>query len=164
MESRHNGAVGRGRFRFARLFAHEGTAMASRTYSGSCHCGAVRFEADIDFDVTSTVRCNCSICAKVRAWFALVPPDRFRLLEGDDVLTEYHWTPPGQLSVNLRYRFCRTCGVRVFARGEDDGEGNAFYAISVATLDDPLPEDLVIAYVDGLNGRYDRTPENTDLI
>jgi hypothetical protein len=138
--------------------------MAPRTYSGSCHCGAVRFEADVDFVMTSTVRCNCSICAKARAWFTIVRPDQVRLLEGDEVLTEYHWTPPGQPSANLHYRFCRTCGVRVFARGENDGKGNAFYAVSVAALDDRLPEDLVVAYVDGLNGRYDLTPDNTDLI
>jgi hypothetical protein len=138
--------------------------MASRTYSGSCHCGAVRFEADVDFATTHTVRCNCSICAKARAWFAIVPPDRFRLVEGYEVLAEYHWTPSGEPSPNLHYRFCRICGVRPFARGENDGEGNAFYAVSVAALDDPLPEDVVINYVDGLNDRYDRMPENTELI
>ena len=57
-------------------------------YQGSCHCGAVRFEADLDL-AQPTFRCNCSICRRNRFWVAVARPEGFRLLSGAEMLTEY---------------------------------------------------------------------------
>src|SRR5450432_3363773 len=93
-----------------------------KTYAGSCHCGAVRFEADIDLSA-GVCKCNCSLCTKARSWFALVPSDRVRLLAGADAQTEYQWVPPGKDRSFLHFRFCKACGIRSFGVGGDDAHG-----------------------------------------
>jgi hypothetical protein len=139
--------------------------MSLKTYAGSCHCGAVRFEADIDLG-EGTNRCNCSICSKARSWFALVSPDRFRWMAGADAQTEYHWAPPGRPGPNLRYCFCKTCGVRTAGQGEHGPSGGPFYFIAIASLDDADPDELSdsIRYVDGRHDRFDRPPEDIRLM
>ena len=99
-----------------------------KTYTGSCHCGAVRFEADIDLS-QPTYRCNCSICRRTRFWPAIVTPDRFRLLAGDGELTEYRFN-----SLRNSHHFCRTCGVRPFGIGNNVPGGERI-SEAIALLD-----------------------------
>ena len=44
-----------------------------KTYHGSCHCGQVKFEVDLDL-AAGTHKCNCRICSKHRLWQAMVEP------------------------------------------------------------------------------------------
>ena len=135
--------------------------MALKTHSGSCHCGAVRFQADLDLGA-GTNKCNCSACTKSRAWFAFAKgSEHFRLLSGEAALTEYRWSPPGRPEPFLTYAFCRTCGVRAFARGNLESLGGTFHAVPVNALDDVDPDELAAApvnYVDGRHGRFDQPP------
>ena len=134
--------------------------MSLQTYTGSCHCGAIRYEAELDLDEGSN-RCNCSYCAKARAWFALAKgASRFRLLHAAGV-TEYRWTPPEDTEPHLTFTFCRSCGIRTFARGELEALGGTFHAINVPTLD-LSPEQFAaipVRYINGRDRRYDEAPD-----
>jgi hypothetical protein len=140
-----------------------GALMTMKTYTGSCHCGAVRFEADLDLSA-GTNRCNCSYCAKVRAWFAFARgAPAFRLLDGASAISEYRWTPPGMPQPHLTFSFCKHCGVRTFARGDLPALGGTFHAVHVPTLAIGAEElkTIPITYIDGKSGDYERVPAET---
>ena len=133
--------------------------MATQTYHGGCHCGAVRYAVDLDLD-QGTLRCNCSLCRKTRAWFAFAPAEGFKLDKGDPLLANYRWTPEGKSEPNLTYHFCSNCGVRTHAEGTGPG-GKATVAIQVATIEDADHGKLgrTVHFVDGLHDHFDKVPE-----
>ncbi len=137
--------------------------MTKKSYHGSCHCGAVAFEAQLDFD-EGTTRCNCSLCTKSRFWFAIVDGEHFRLQKGEDQLSDYAWIPPGKSESHLRYRFCRICGVRIYA----EGTGGQFYAVAIAALDQ-IEQDAdrlarTLKYNDGRHDDLKHAPADTRLL
>ena len=128
-----------------------------KTYHGSCHCGAVRFAAEIDLAAPS-LRCNCSYCLKIRCWASLVPPTAFRLLAGEADLSEYRFGAGRE-----RHYFCRHCGVRPFGRG-DSPRGGPFVGIGVNCLDDASVAELAqvpVTFVDGWHDAWDTPPQET---
>lgn len=125
-----------------------------KTYRGSCHCGAVHFEADIDLS-KGTMRCNCSFCLKIRCWAAIVPVDSFRLQLGEQELTEYQFGAKSE-----RHFFCKHCGARPFGFVNSPRIGK-FYAVSVTCLDNASTDEFAgasIRYLDGINDNWDTPP------
>jgi hypothetical protein len=121
--------------------------MPTSTYHGSCHCGAVRFEADIDL-AAGTGKCNCSYCTKVRTWGVGLKPDAFRLLAGADALADYQFA-----THSAHHRFGRTCGIHTHPEGDIPEIGGAFVSVQLGTLDDAPLTALAEAPVHFSNGR-----------
>ena len=51
------------------------------TREGGCHCGRVRFRAQVDLALLS--QCNCSVCTKKGILHLPVEPQHFELLRGE---------------------------------------------------------------------------------
>jgi len=95
---------------------------------GGCHCGRVRYEAASD--LTQVVVCNCSICIKRGAMWAFVKAPQFKLVQGQDALTDYQFGKK-----NIHHLFCKSCGIGAFSRGLAPN-GEETFAINVNCLDD----------------------------
>jgi hypothetical protein len=121
-----------------------------KTYQGSCHCGAVKFEADLDL-TQSSYRCNCSICRRTRFWPVIAKPEGFRLLSGEAVLTQYLFN-----TKKNQHFFCKVCGVRAFGVGTETPVG-VMIGVNLGCLEDVSDEELArvpITYVDGRSDRF----------
>lgn len=126
-----------------------------KTYQGSCHCGAVKFEADLDLTQPS-YRCNCSICRRNRFWPAVARPEDFRFVAGKEMLTEYRFN-----TKKNQHFFCRVCGVRPFGVGNDTPIGQ-MYGINIGCLEGVSEEELSkipIVYVDGMHDAWQEPPQ-----
>lgn len=115
---------------------------ALKTYQGSCHCGAIRYEATLE-PPTKAIACNCSICARAGWLLAFVPATQFRLISGEDALSDYQFGKK-----QGHFPFCRTCGVRAFARNADDAE-KRMVAVNLRCLGDIDATNLPVTLVDG---------------
>lgn len=113
----------------------------TRTYSGGCHCGAVRYR--VTTDLAQLFDCNCSRCKRVASVMAAVPASDFVLERGADSLTLYRFNHHA-----IDHLFCRVCGIQSFSRGVSSNGPTV--VVNVGCLDDvPLVDRSAITHFDG---------------
>lgn len=127
--------------------------MTTKTYHGSCHCGAIQFSAALDLTKPGS-RCNCSICTKLGAFGLMADKPADVVLE-KGTPAEYRFG-----AVSTRY-FCSSCGTYCFGRGHLEQLGGDFASVSLLVLDGVDPSTLSCVYWDGKHDNWEAGPRAT---
>lgn len=110
--------------------------------AGGCHCGAVRFEAEVPATVEA-IDCNCSICAKTGFRHLIVADADFRMLRGKDALASYRFGTGA-----AEHLFCRTCGVKGFYRPRSHPDA---WSVNLNAIDSLAGLEVRVRPFDGRN-------------
>ena len=116
--------------------------MEFHSHKGKCHCGAVRFEVRLQESIEA-LECNCSICKMTGYLHVIVPASRFKLLEGNEVLTTYTFN-----THKAKHRFCKICGIKSFYIPRSHPHG---FSINLRCLDNSQFKEIKIIKFDGHN-------------
>lgn len=112
--------------------------MKDETITGSCLCGAVRFEISWPEKVTS---CNCSACRRYAGLWAYAPPATARIIAEEGATIAY---ARGERS--LAFHTCATCGATTHWASLIDTK----IAVNLRLADDPsVLEAIPVRHFDG---------------
>ena len=110
-------------------------------YTGSCHCGKVKFEVEGQFD--TGMACNCSMCSRKGSLLTFVPRGALTVHADEADLATYTFNKHV-----IQHRFCRHCGIHPFAEGVDP-KGHRMGAINLRCVDGIDLDKIKINHVDG---------------
>jgi hypothetical protein len=119
------------------------------TLSGSCHCGATKFE--VPRAPETVTRCTCSICSKRGGLWAYRPAAEFRLTTPRENVATYQWGPKYG-----KHNFCPVCGCSTFTETPDFSTGQANFDKPIVSVNARLFDDfdldaVPVEVIDGKN-------------
>ncbi|HEY8593514.1 MAG TPA: GFA family protein [Sphingomicrobium sp.] len=104
------------------------------TLDGACHCGAVKFTAELPNGLASARRCTCSICRMRGAIAVTGSVEGFRLHQGEDKLATYRFN-----TGVAEHHFCTRCGIYTHHKRRSNPDE---LGINVACLNGVSPFDF----------------------
>jgi len=119
---------------------------------GGCHCGSVRFEAELPEWPVAALDCNCSVCRMTGFLHIVVPHEEFELLTGRDALVSYRFGTGA-----AEHLFCGRCGVKSFYQPRS--HPNA-WSVNAHCLDEHV--ELAVEQFDGRN--WEAAAENLNRL
>lgn len=112
-------------------------------FQGSCHCGGISYEVEVDREPEETIGCNCSMCQRRGHLLWFVPRANLQLKTPEADMRYYTFNHH-----RIRHYFCPTCGCGPFGMAQDK-EGNETAAINVRCLEGVDIAGLKIRMFDG---------------
>ena len=116
--------------------------MMTDVKTGGCHCGAVEWEAQLPDHIVAD-ECNCSMCSAVGFLHVIVPRSKFRLIKGEDAISEYRFNTGA-----AKHYFCKICGVKSFYVPRSNPDG---YSLNLRCMDRSQFAKVEIRPFDGQN-------------
>ncbi len=116
----------------------------TKIHKGICHCGNVSFSFEHEGEITSGLRCNCSICIRKGAVMTdfVIAPDNFKsdvkekgslgLYQFDDKVANHY--------------FCKQCGIYPF---HTTFRMPGHFRVNVGCLEDVDPLVIEVSVFDG---------------
>jgi hypothetical protein len=110
-------------------------------YTASCHCQAIRLEADINIE--SVLSCNCSICQRRGHLLAFADAGQVKFLGDQKTLGDYQYGKK-----KLHFHFCKNCGTAPYGKGISP-EGKSIMALNVRCFEDVDLKNFKVTEFDG---------------
>jgi hypothetical protein len=110
------------------------------SYTGSCHCGQIRF--DVQGTLDTAMECNCSHCSRKGYLLWFVPRTDFTLRCATESLGTYTFNKHA-----IQHHFCPRCGCAPFGMGASKGVDMA--AINVRCLEGVNLDSVERKFIDG---------------
>src|SRR3954467_10803149 len=125
--------------------------MSISKHHGSCVCGDVQFEAEVD--LANGSQCNCTMCAKLGATGSVLKPAAFTLLSPESALASFTRTP----AFGSRY-FCARCHVYCFGKGPLEELGGDFVSVNLNCIDGFDVSKATLVHWDGRHDNWQAGP------
>jgi hypothetical protein len=125
--------------------------MTTSKHHGSCLCGDVQFEVEVDLSKGS--RCNCTTCTKLGTTGSVVRPAAFTLLSPESKLASFTRTP----DIASRY-FCARCHAFCFGKGHLEVLGGDFVSVNLNCIDGFDVSRTELSYWDGRHDNWSAGP------
>jgi hypothetical protein len=128
--------------------------MNIKKHHGSCLCGDVHFE--VELDISKGTQCNCNICTRLGAVGSIVKPAAFKLLSAESKLSSFTRHP----TAGVRF-FCARCHIYCYGSGHLAELGGDYVSVNLNCIENFDVSKTDLLFWDGRHNNWGAGPRPT---